>query len=303
MDLKDIVGHLHDDNEALMLLSLLNFEAKDWPTLAKLGKPKALLESELISRALSDLFANEPALIPILRELRSLLDMFYEQDGSLLTMHNCPESRLFRAPKAPLLFYVRFKMSLANIVPAVAIVGSRAASLLGQKQSAELATELARQNFNVISGGALGIDSAAHRGALKANGSTVIVSGVLCSLRDDELSMRMRANYSDRCAIVYPFGPFIPQQKYMFVERNRFVAAMADALIVVQGQKGSGTLHTVKDAKRLSIPIFAVPGSLDDPLSLVPNMLISSGEARAIVDFEQDFRELFVLKSAHKRVR
>lgn len=95
-------------------------------------------------------------------------------------------------------------------------------------------------------------------------------------------------NYDpQKIAIIHSFGPFFPQAKYMFVERNKFVAASCDALIVVQGREGSGTLHTVKFAEALNIPIYAIPGAIDNPLSYVPNLLLQRNRAKAIADFEQ----------------
>lgn len=124
----------------------------------------------------------------------------------------------------------------------------------------------------------MGIDSTAHRAAHK----TIVVSGLRCDFKKE-------TRFLDRknLAIIYPFGPFLPQGKYMFLERNRYVAALACAVVIVQGKRGSGTFHTANVAKSLGIPIFVVPGAVDDPLAFVPNHLLEMGEAKAMVDVAQ----------------
>lgn len=287
MDFSFIFNQVRDDREALMFLSALGFVTSDWKTIVKLGGPRVVLESDLGRMALKKAFDKHPSLEPIFSSLRAKLDIFYEEQGTLLTPLDDPSLRLFRVPNAPLAFFARFKNNSISLGPRVAIVGSRAACKQGKMHSFSLAETLAKKGITVISGGASGIDEAAHLGALSAKGNTILVTGLTCSLKKDVLFLQYEKNRQN-ISIIYPFGPFFPQGKYMFIERNRSVVTLADALIVVQGQKGSGTLHSVNFAQRLGIPIFAVPGEINNPLSFVPNMLLASGKARALVDFSLD---------------
>lgn len=302
MHMLKLCKRLRNKQEALSILSALGFGIDDYPTLEKLGGYKEILTSDLIERIIKE-NKNFSHLEKISQKFYSLLDLFYEEDGSLISPIEEPRCRLLKINKAPLVFFVRFNSSLINWAPSVAIIGSRRASKEGQRLSHDLAYSLAEKNMVIISGGAVGIDSSAHQGSLSAGGCTVVVSGLYCTLRKDSLYEKFK-DHKNRCAIVYPYGPFAPQGKYMFVGRNSFVAALADILVVVQGQEGSGTLHTVKQAKKLGIPIFAIPGALNDPLARVPNQLIAKKEAQALTDISMDFSSFIDKKvSVAKKIK
>jgi DNA processing protein len=148
--------------------------------------------------------------------------------------------------------------------PVVAIVGARAASGHGRGRAAELASELTRRGMLVISGGALGIDSAAHQGALAAGGQTVAVvaalepSGVPYPSRNRLL---FDAIVDQGGAVVTPFPPGAPLARWQFVRRNRVIAALADAVVVVEASPASGSLHTASAARALGRVLGACPGT------------------------------------------
>jgi len=289
---------LKNDDEALMLLSAIGMNWADWPAISKLGGARVILNSPHVERLIS---ANQ-ALAKPLDNLRSKLDSFYERAGFLLSPQSWSGSRLARVSKAPLVFWGRGQAHILKNLPMVAIVGSRKADNDGLKESFKLAQVLASHGISIVSGGALGVDSAAHQGSLAGGTYTVVVSGLACSWVHDERPAHIAGLASDRHCVLYPYGPTTPQGKFMFVERNRYVVALADAVVIVQGQEGSGTVHSARFAKSHNIPLFAIPGSRNNPLSLVPNQLIAAQQASAVVDFEQ-FARLLMTKTAkpHKK--
>jgi len=154
--------------------------------------------------------------------------------------------------------YVRGKLPSC---PLIAIVGSRAASREGRQIAGAIAADLVRSGRAVVSGGAVGIDTAAHKGALDAGGATVAVLG---SGLDDpyppqnhELLQRIaRAG-----ALVSPFPPRTPPRRWHFPRRNRVIAALAAAVVVVEASLRSGALITARVGFDLGRNVFAVPGT------------------------------------------
>lgn len=160
---------------------------------------------------------------------------------------------------------------------AVAIVGSRAASLYGLEQAGRLAGDLSRLGFVVVSGLARGIDAAAHRGALEAGGRTVAVipSGLdtITPRHHEALAgeIAARGTVLSEWARGSPFGPG------GFVKRNRLIAALAGATVVVEAAEKSGALITAAFASGLSRPVLAVPGDVDRETARGCHALIRRG--------------------------
>lgn len=274
--IKAAIAQLRSDEEALVVLSGLGFSYKDWPFIKKVS-PTDLLASDLMVRFIEHKAARYKDLPKILLAMRSWLDRFYESLGSLLSPLTHPSSRLFMSPDAPLVFYGRHNQHLIDRRPSVAVVGSRTASPEAINLTKKLATILAEHHITVISGGAQGVDQTAHEAALAHGGTTVMVLGTVCHTQP--------IMHQDGLAYVYPFGPLTPKGKFMFVERNRYVASLADVVVIMQGKEGSGTLHTARFAHELKIPIYAVPGAPTDPRSYVANHLLHHQKARVLVDF------------------
>jgi len=160
---------------------------------------------------------------------------------------------------------------------AVAIVGSRAASPYGLQQAARLAGDLARLGFVVVSGLARGIDAAAHRGALEAGGRTVAVipSGLdaITPRHHEALAgeIAARGTVLSECASGSPLG------RGSFVKRNRLIAALAAATVVVEAAERSGALITAAFASGLGRPVLAVPGDVDRETARGCHALIRGG--------------------------
>ncbi|MGC8486079.1 MAG: DNA-processing protein DprA [Candidatus Baltobacteraceae bacterium] len=147
--------------------------------------------------------------------------------------------------------------------PSIAIVGTRAASAYGRSQARSLAAELAGLGLCVLSGLALGIDAAAHEGALDAGAPTIGVlgSGHRCFYppRNAALAARMLAAGG---AVLSPFPPDEPARRGQFLARNGVVVALADALLVVEAPLRSGALNTASWAAG-EIPVLALPSDVD----------------------------------------
>jgi DNA processing protein len=163
------------------------------------------------------------------------------------------------------------------VTPCVAVVGSRRATLQGVDIARSIGDELGAAGIQVISGMALGIDAAAHTGALDAGGSTVAVLGcgidVCYPSRHAELRSRIIAH---GCLITEePAG--MPPFKHHFPKRNRIIAALAHAVVVVEATERSGALSTARWAADLGREVLAVPGSIRSRQSSGTNLLIRDG--------------------------
>jgi len=186
-----------------------------------------------------------------------------------------PESLLdLEDPPDPL--FVRGRWPLP---PGVALVGSRAASPYGLAIAERLAGDLARLGLVVVSGFAHGIDAAAHRGALAAGGATLaVLPGGL-----DHIVPRahepLAREVAGRGALVSERPPGAAPYKSSFLERNRLIAALARAVVVVEAGIPSGALSTAGHARRLGRPLLTVPGDVDRVTSRGCHALLRTGAA------------------------
>jgi DNA processing protein len=162
---------------------------------------------------------------------------------------------------------------------AVAVVGARSCSPYGAQVGRSVARELAAAGAVVVSGLARGIDAEAHRGALEAGGVTVAVLG--CGIDRDyprgnaELARRI----CEQGLIVSEYGPGVEPAPWRFPARNRIVAGLALATIVVEARERSGALITADFALELGRDVFAVPGEITSALSVGTNDLLRQGAA------------------------
>jgi DNA processing protein len=173
--------------------------------------------------------------------------------------------------------FVRGAADLAVLdAPCVAIVGARACSAYGATVAAELARGLARAGVVVVSGLARGIDGAAHRGALEA-GTTVAVLG--CGVdRDYPRAHRsLAASIAERGLIVSEYPPGVEPAPWRFPARNRIVAGLCDATVVVEARERSGALITADLALDEGREVLSVPGEITSLLSKGTNHLLRLG--------------------------
>lgn len=177
----------------------------------------------------------------------------------------------------------------------VAIVGARACTRYGAEVAADLAGELTSGNIHVFSGGAFGVDAAAHRGALGVGGITVCVlaSGVDVAYprAHDELLIRI----SETGAVVSesPLGAGVRRQR--FLSRNRIIAALTRATVVVEAARRSGSLSTAHEAEALNRVVAAVPGPVTSEMSRGTHQLLRDNRA-TLVTSASDVRELVTME-------
>jgi DNA processing protein len=143
----------------------------------------------------------------------------------------------------------------------VAIVGARAASLAGCRQATALAAAAVRLGYGVVSGGALGIDAAAHRGALEAGGATFAVLGCGIDVVYPDRHVALFDEIAARGGLISEYAPGTEPRRGQFPARNRLVSALAEAVIVVEAGGRSGALGTARLARRQRRLLLAVPGS------------------------------------------
>lgn len=161
--------------------------------------------------------------------------------------------------------------------PRVAIVGARNCSPGGSDMAWTLGNALAQAGVWVVSGGARGIDSAAHRGALAAGGPTVAVLGCGIDVSYPRHNRGLLEEVARNGALLTEYPPGIPPEPFRFPARNRIVAGLAMAVVVVEGATGSGSMISADHALDLGRDVFAVPGPATSELSAVPLALIREG--------------------------
>ena len=146
--------------------------------------------------------------------------------------------------------------------PAVAIVGSRAASPYALEVARRLGADLARRNVTVVSGTARGVDSAAHRGALEGGGITVAVFGCGVDVIYPAEHRPLAERIAERGALVSEFAPGMPPLKSNFPQRNRIISGLSLAVVIVEAAEGSGSLITADFALEQGRTVLAVPGNV-----------------------------------------
>jgi len=163
-------------------------------------------------------------------------------------------------------------------LPTVAIIGSRKPTAYGKEVTGRLAYELAAKGVVVVSGLAIGIDGLAHQGALEANGTTLAVLGNGLNQIYPSSHQQLAKNIiKNEGAIISEYEPSMPGLPHQFLERNRIVSGLSDAIIVVEAATRSGTLSTAAHALNQGREVFAVPGNITSPLSAGCNALIKQG--------------------------
>ncbi|MFC7340798.1 DNA-processing protein DprA [Saccharopolyspora griseoalba] len=188
----------------------------------------------------------------------------------------------------PLALWVRGSGELAAMAGrAVSVVGARAASGYGEHVAAELGNGLAAAGHTVVSGAAYGIDGAGHRGALAAGGCTAAF--LACGIDRDYPAghSRLLRAIADQGAVVSEYPPGTEPRKHRFLVRNRLIAAMGRATVVVEAGARSGATNTANTADALGHPVLAVPGPVTAQNSVGCHAMIRSGQALLVTRVEQ----------------
>lgn len=180
----------------------------------------------------------------------------------------------------PVVLFRRGSAEALTPLPRVAVVGTRRATGYGLRVAAGLGQDLASAGIVVVSGLALGIDAAAHRGAVAVDGAApvaVVAAGLdaPCPVRNRALARQV----ADRGAVLSEVPPGVPGARWRYPVRNRILAALADVVVVVESSGGGGSMHTVRAALERDRLVMAVPGPVDSHASEGTNELLVDGAA------------------------
>lgn len=190
-------------------------------------------------------------------------------------------SRLRAVNGAPYLLYYKGQLPEEKTV-AVAIIGARECSEYGRYVAKAFASRLAEEGVNVISGMARGIDGIGQEAALTAGGKTFAVLGCGADICYPAANRKLYEEIVKNGGILSPYPPGTSPQKTLFPYRNKIVAGLSDAVLVVEARQKSGTWITVDMALEQGKDVYAVPGRVTDRLSDGCNLLIKQGAGMAI---------------------
>lgn len=246
----------------------------------------ALLEivPERIARAL---------IAPLTDDTRSLIDKTIawagQEENHVLTLADAEyPAALLNIADPPLVLYAKGRTDLLT-GDALAVVGSRNATAQGNVNAEKFSETLSRATLTIVSGMALGIDTAAHQGGLRGAGSTVAVIGtgadIVYPARNRALAHRIAA---EGC-IVSEYALGTPAIASNFPRRNRIISGLARGVLVIEAAAQSGSLITARIAAEQGRDVFAIPGSIHSPLSKGCHQLIKQGAK--LVESAQDVLE------------
>lgn len=243
------------------------------------GSAEAVLTSgsRLLARLGLDDEAREWLAGPDAARIDADLEWLEQPDCHLLTPDNPAwPPQLTEIPDPPLALFVRGNSTLLA-EPQLAIVGSRNPTPTGDETAVDFARQLARSGLVITSGLALGIDGASHRGALKANGATIAVCGTGLDRIYPARHRTLGHEVATRGALVseYPLGAG-PLKRH-FPERNRLVSGLSLGVLVVEAAHRSGSLISARLASEQGREVFAIPGSIHNPLARGCHRLIRDG--------------------------
>jgi DNA processing protein len=179
-------------------------------------------------------------------------------------------------PDPPAVLYCDGRIE-PNDRQAIAIVGARKATPYGLRITETLARELSGVGFTIVSGLARGIDTAAHRAALEAGGRTLAVLGCGLDVDYPPGHGRLREEIAASGAVLTELAPGTPPWASNFPRRNRIISGLSLGVVVIEAAEDSGSLITARLALEQGREVFAVPGSIDAPLSRGPHGLIKQG--------------------------
>jgi DNA processing protein len=190
----------------------------------------------------------------------------------------------------PALLYARGRLELLQR-PSLAIVGSRNATAQGERNAEDFARALSAAGLTIVSGLALGIDAAAHRGGLAAQGSTLAVLGTGIDLVYPQRNAGLAADIAEHGLLLSEFPLGTPAAAHNFPRRNRLISGLARGCLVIEAALASGSLITARLAADQGRDVFAVPGSIHSPLSKGCHALLKSG-AKLVESAEDVLSEL-----------
>ena len=204
--------------------------------------------------------------------------MWSQQEGHhIITWDDaCYPANLREIPAPPAVIYVKGQRNALQ-GNAIAIIGSRKATRCAQAFAHQLADTLSQENIIIISGLAMGVDAAAHRGALHSHGRTIAVLGHGLQTIYPKSHRSLAESMVSHGALLCEYGVGVSPQAYHFPHRNRLISGLSKAVVVVEATRQSGSMITVNHALDQGREVFAVPGSLGNPAASGCHFLIKQG--------------------------
>lgn len=202
--------------------------------------------------------------------------------------------RLKNVENSPYLLY--YKGNLKNINnTTIAVVGSRKATSYGKWATEKLCSELAQLGVNIVSGLAMGIDTIAHKTALKYNALTFGVIGCGINVVYPKKNLELYKQLFEKGAVITEYSLDMQPLAFNFHDRNRIISGLSDGVLVIEAQEKSGTLITAGHGANQGREIFAVPGNIDSLYSKGTNLLIKDG-AKITTSIDDIVEEILELK-------
>jgi len=200
-----------------------------------------------------------------------------QAENSVITLYDpLYPAQLKEISNPPALLFTRGNTQLLT-QPQISIVGSRNPSPLGNQSAIDFAQSLAQYGFTITSGLALGIDAASHQGALNVNGNTIAVTGTGLDRVYPARNKDLATQISQTGLLISEFPPGTTAKANHFPRRNRIISGLCIGLLVVEAAKKSGSLITARMALEQNREVFAIPGSIHNPLARGCNALIKEG--------------------------
>lgn len=216
----------------------------------------------------------------------------FEQSFGFATSGVSEHLRTYRSDAVePHALWVRGAPLAPQVAQSVAIVGTRAQSRYGAEVTRELVAGLVAHQWTVVSGGALGIDTAAHQSALSHGGRTVMVAACGLDQSYPARNRRLFDQISEQGSVLSEYPPGMPPQRHRFLTRNRLVAALTKGTVIVEAAWRSGALNTLSWASALGRVAMAVPGPVTSANSLGCHERIRDGRAQLVTGAD-DVRQL-----------
>lgn len=218
--------------------------------------------------------------------------------GRALVAWDHPEypKALLEVSDPPALLYCEGRIELLNR-SSLAVVGSRNATAQGARNAQAFARTLSNAGLTIVSGLALGVDAAAHRGGLEGLGSTIAVLGTGADIVYPPTNKGLAQEIAERGLLVSEFALGSPAAKQNFPRRNRVISGLTRGTLVVEAALASGSLITARAALEQGREVFAIPGSIHSPLSKGCHSLIKSGAK--LVESAEDVLSEFAGLRAH----
>ena len=203
-------------------------------------------------------------------------------------------------PNPPCVLYVSGSCSVL-LKKCIAVVGSRNATIYGTQMAYEISKDLAKSGITVVSGGAFGIDSSAHKGAIDAKGNTIAV--LACGIDYPYLvkNSSLRENITSFGAVVSEYPPGYQVRRFNFPVRNRVISGLSQSTVVIEARKKSGAIITANLAAEQGRDVFVVPVQFENPLSEGINALIEDG-AKVITCADDILKENFHILSKNANI-